>query len=100
MTVLISPGANLASVGKLTPTPGDTANANTIAPAIASAVVKINSPMDFRPIRPSVEMSFKEAVPQTKETNTNGTTSIFKVAKKICPPAWKILSTRMAFNPS
>ena len=87
VTVLISPGANFASVERSTPTPGETNSASTIATAIASAVVKINNPIDLRPIRPSVDTSFNEAVPHTSETSTNGTTNILRLARKIWPPA-------------
>ena len=80
------------SVGISAPTPGETIKAKVIAMVIAIAVVDTYSAIDLPPRRPNFEVSLREQIPHTSDTNTNGTTIIFKLLTKICPPIWNKLT--------
>ena len=76
------------------PTPGWKIEANVNAKVSAIAVVNRYKPIDFKLKRPSFEGSANEQTPQTKETKTRGTISIFKALMKRLPPILNRPSTK------
>ena len=82
---------------RLRPSPGETSKAILIASVIAMAVVTIYKPTDLMPKRPNLLGSDKALVPQTEETKTYGTTSIFKLSMNIWPKVENIPSTKMSY---
>ena len=81
--------AKFTSVSRLKPAPGATIVAAISASEIAIAVVVRYSARVFAPTLPSLVMSSRAAVPNTSDTNTSGTTSNLRLARKIDPPTWK-----------
>ena len=80
-----TPGSKSTSAERFIPAPGRTISAAAIARARASAVVTRYKHIDFPPKRPSLAGSLSALVPNTSDTNTNGTTSIIKLAMNTSP---------------
>ena len=84
----------------LTPSPGEIISATKIAKLIAMAVVARYKATALPPMRPSLLVSFNEHTPQTRDTNTKGTTSIRKLAINTWPITSNMPSTNKPLRES